>query len=122
MPRNKTTAKKTTTKGTTARKVTARTSSAGNVSMREAAGKTAANKTKAKNPAATKITAGKTTKQVKRGDLIVIDSPKVGSQAREGEVLQVLQGGLSVSYRIRWTDGNETLISPVLGSARFVRP
>ncbi len=122
MPRSKTTAKKTTTKGTTARKVTARTSSAGNVSMREAAGKTAANKTKAKNPAATKITAGKTTKQVKRGDLIVIDSPKVGSQAREGEVLQVLHGGLSVSYRIRWTDGNETLISPVLGSARFVRP
>ena len=58
---------------------------------------------------------------VKRGDLIVIDSPKVGSQPREGEVLQVIHGDLSMSYRVKWADGNETLISPILGSARFVR-
>jgi Domain of unknown function (DUF1918). len=58
---------------------------------------------------------------IKRGDLIVIDSPKVGSQPREGEVLQVIHGDLSVRYRVKWADGNETIISPVLGSARFVR-
>ena len=61
------------------------------------------------------------TTPVKRGDLIVIDSVKVGAQAREGEVLQVIHRGMRVSYRVKWADGNETLFSPALGSARFVR-
>jgi hypothetical protein len=62
-----------------------------------------------------------TTAPVKRGDLIVIDSVKVGAQPREGEVLQVIHRDLRVSYRVKWADGNETLFSPALGSARFVR-
>ena len=62
-----------------------------------------------------------TTTPVKRGDLIVIDSVKVGAQPREGEVLQVIHRDLRVSYRVKWADGNETLFSPALGSARFVR-
>jgi hypothetical protein len=57
----------------------------------------------------------------KRGDLIVVDSPQVGSPPREGEVLQVIQGEMSVSYRVRWADGHETLLSPKSGSARIVR-
>jgi hypothetical protein len=54
------------------------------------------------------------------GDRIVVDSPQVGSSIREGEVLQVIQGEVSVSYRVRWADGRQTLIAPVTGSARIV--
>jgi hypothetical protein len=57
----------------------------------------------------------------KPGDLIVIDSPQVGSLPREGEVLEVIHGEVSVSYRVRWADGHETLIAPKGGSARIVR-
>jgi hypothetical protein len=28
---------------------------------------------------------------------------------------------VSVSYRVQWADGHESLITPVLGSARIVR-
>lgn len=57
----------------------------------------------------------------RRGDLIVIDSAQVGSPAREGEILKVIVGELSVSYMVKWADGHETLISPVAGSAHIVR-
>jgi len=56
----------------------------------------------------------------RKGDLIVIDSSKVGSPAREGEVLEVIQGAISVSYRVQWPDGHQSLIAPGLGSARVV--
>ena len=56
------------------------------------------------------------------GDFIVIDSPQVGSLAREGEVLEVIQGEVSVSYRVRWADGHQTLIAPKSGIARIIRP
>jgi hypothetical protein len=55
------------------------------------------------------------------GDLIIIDSPQVGSAPREGEVLQVVHGEVSVSYRVKWRDGHETLIAPKSGAARIVR-
>jgi len=55
------------------------------------------------------------------GDLIIIDSTQVGSPPREGEVLEVIQAEVSVSYRVRWADGHETLIAPKSGSARIVR-
>jgi hypothetical protein len=54
-------------------------------------------------------------------DLIVIDSPQVGSPPRDGEVLEVIHGEVSVSYRVRWADGQETLIAPKSGTARIVR-
>jgi hypothetical protein len=124
MPVNKVTAKKTTatkaTKKTTARKVTA-----GKTSAKATAKKATARKANAKEATARGATpvgrVSATTMPVKRGDLIVIDSSKVGSQPREGEVLQVIHGDVSVSYRVKWADGNETLISPVVGSARFIR-
>jgi Domain of unknown function (DUF1918) len=54
------------------------------------------------------------------GDLIIIDSTQVGSPRREGEVLEVIPGEVSVSYRVRWADGHETLIAPKSGTARIV--
>jgi hypothetical protein len=57
----------------------------------------------------------------RRGDRIVIDSAKVGSPPREGEILKVIERDLSVSYQVKWGDGHETLISPVAGIARIVR-
>ena len=59
--------------------------------------------------------------QARRGDHIVIDSPQVGSPPREGEVLTVIVGEVSVRYRVKWADGHETLISPGAGVARIVR-
>ena len=46
---------------------------------------------------------------------------KVGSPPREGEVLEVIHGEVSVSYRVRWADGHDTLIAPKSGTARIVR-
>lgn len=57
----------------------------------------------------------------KPGDVIVLDSAQVGSPPREGEVLEVIQGEVRVSYRVRWPDGRQTLISPTGGTARFLR-
>jgi hypothetical protein len=54
-------------------------------------------------------------------DLIVIDSPQVGSLPREGEVLEVIQGEMSVSYRVQWADGHQSLITPASGVARIIR-
>jgi hypothetical protein len=50
----------------------------------------------------------------------VIDSSKVGSPPREGEVLEVIQGEVRLSYRVRWPDGHESVIAPDSGSARLV--
>jgi sRNA-binding protein len=83
--------------------------------------KPAAKKTTGKKPAAKKKTTSPSAPApARKGDLIVIDSSKVGSPAREGEVLEVIQGQISVSYRVQWPDGHQSLIAPGLGSARVV--
>jgi sRNA-binding protein len=82
--------------------------------------KPAAKKTTGKTPAAKKTTSPSAPAPARKGDLIVIDSSKVGSPAREGEVLEVIQGQISVSYRVQWPDGHQSLIAPGLGSARVV--
>jgi hypothetical protein len=82
--------------------------------------KPAAKKTTGKKPAAKKTTSLSAPAPARKGDLIVIDSSKVGSPAREGEVLEVIQGQISVSYRVQWPDGHQSLIAPGLGSARVV--
>ncbi len=94
------------------------------------ANKTTARRTSAK-VTAKKATAKKATAPVRRtstgamparrGDLIVIDSPQVGSPPRKGEVLKVIHGEVSVSYQVKWADGHETLISPVAGTVTIVR-
>jgi hypothetical protein len=45
----------------------------------------------------------------------------VGSPSREGEILKVIEGEISVSYQVRWGNGRETLITPAPGTAHFVR-
>ena len=82
--------------------------------------KPAAKKTTGKKPAAKKTTSPSAPAPARKGDLIVIDSSKVGSPAREGEVLEVIQGQISVSYRVQWPDGHQSLIALGLGSARVV--
>ena len=57
----------------------------------------------------------------KPGDVLVLDSAQVGSPPREGEVLEVIRGEVRVSYRVRWPDGRQTLISPTGGTARIMR-
>jgi Domain of unknown function (DUF1918) len=59
--------------------------------------------------------------EARRGDLIVVDAAKVGSPAREGEILRVMTGGLTVSYQVRWSDGHESVISPGAGAAHILR-
>jgi hypothetical protein len=75
-----------------------------------------------KAPAKKKTTSAKkaATPAVKSRDLIVIDSSKVGSPAREGEILEVIQGEVRVSYRVQWPDGHQSVVAPALGSARIV--
>ena len=73
-----------------------------------------------KKAMAQKATAKSAIMPAKRGDLLVIDSAKVGSPPREGEILEVIQGEVSVSYRVKWDDGHQTFITPALGVARIV--
>jgi BRCT domain type II-containing protein len=109
-----------------ATKKTARKPTAGKPTAKKAAARKTETTTKkptvrksaAKTPAK-KVTARASA--VRPGDLIVLDSAQVGSPAREGEVLQIIQGELSLSYRVRWADGRQTLISPMSGTARIIR-
>jgi hypothetical protein len=89
--------------------------------------KTTAKKTTAKKTTAKKTTAGGSSQVLSRpmsaepGDVILIDSAQVGSPPREGDVLEVIQGEVSLSYRVQWADGHESLITPASGTARILR-
>jgi hypothetical protein len=56
----------------------------------------------------------------KRGDHIVLESQSVGTPTREGEILEVIAGEISVRYRVRWQDGHESVLTPSGGSARIL--
>jgi hypothetical protein len=56
----------------------------------------------------------------KTGDRIEVESESVGTPTREGEILEVMQGELSVRYRIRWQDGHESVFTPSGGTARII--
>ena len=110
-------AKKATAKKSIARKVTPKRGKAKTVTAK----KVTVKKATAKKATARKATARKDTNRARRGDLIVIDSVHVGSPAREGEILKVIVGQLSVSYQVRWGDGHESFITPVAGTAHILR-
>ena len=55
------------------------------------------------------------------GDHIRVESEHVEQPTREGEILEVVHGAVSVSYRVRWSDGHESLFTPGAGSALIVR-
>ena len=111
MPASKTSAKKTKAKKTTASKSTAKKTPAGMATAKTGPARGARSK-QATTPVSEKG---------RPGDLIIIDSPQVGSPPREGEILKVTLGAFSVSYQVRWGDGRETTISPGGGTARIVR-
>ena len=118
MPAKKAKAKKATATKATATKATAKKATAKKATARPSSQpeRTAARR------AATPSRRGSTlTAPGRSGDLIVIDSPQVGSTPREGEVLEVIHGEVSVSYRVRWADGHQSLIAPKSGSARIVQ-
>jgi hypothetical protein len=48
----------------------------------------------------------------KVGDEIVIDGLHTGDPQREGEILEILERGGVVHYRVRWDDGHESVFFP----------
>ena len=58
--------------------------------------------------------------EAKRGDRIIVESESVGTAPREGEILEVIEGEAAVRYRVRWSDGHESLFTAAGGSARIV--
>jgi len=56
----------------------------------------------------------------KAGSRIVVESEQVGTPPREGEILEIVKGEVGVRYRVRWTDGHETLFTPGPGNVQIV--
>jgi hypothetical protein len=56
----------------------------------------------------------------KAGDRIIVESEKVGTRAREGEILEVIDSPSGSHYQVRWADGHESDFRPSAGSARIV--
>jgi hypothetical protein len=54
------------------------------------------------------------------GDEIVVDAPHTGDARRKGEIIEVLDEGGAVHYRVRWEDGHESFYFP--GSDAHVTP
>jgi hypothetical protein len=50
--------------------------------------------------------------QAKVGDHLVVDSNKVGSPRREGEIVEVRGADGSPPYVVRWDDGHEGMAFP----------
>jgi Domain of unknown function (DUF1918) len=46
------------------------------------------------------------------GDRIVVETAGLDRTRREGEVLDVLGSGDVVHYRVRWSDGHESIYCP----------
>jgi hypothetical protein len=123
MTAKKATTKKVTSKKATARKATARKATARKATARKVTARASSQpeRAPARRAATPSGRASTLTAPGRSGDLIVIDSPQVGSPPREGEVLDVIHGEVSASYRVRWADGHQTLIAPKSGTARIVR-
>jgi len=58
--------------------------------------------------------------KVKAGDRIAVETERVGTPEREGEILEVMSGGVGITYRVKWHDGRETLFSPAAGAVRVM--
>ena len=56
----------------------------------------------------------------KVGDRIVVESQKVGTPARQGDILEVMEASYGTRYRVRWDDGHESTIRPAGGTARTI--
>jgi len=56
----------------------------------------------------------------KSHDRIVVESEKVGKAAREGDIIEVIEGSVGPRYRVMWDDGHESTFRPAAGSARVI--
>lgn len=56
----------------------------------------------------------------KAGDWIIVESERVGTPPREGEILEVIDSPSGSHYLVRWVDGHESDFRPSAGSARIV--
>jgi uncharacterized protein DUF1918 len=59
--------------------------------------------------------------EAKPGSRIAVETEHVGEPEREGEVLEIIEGSTSITYRVRWRDGRETLFTPAAGAMRIVK-
>lgn len=50
--------------------------------------------------------------QARAGDTITVDAPHTGDAQRRGEILEVLESGGVTHYRVRWSDGHESVFFP----------
>jgi Domain of unknown function (DUF1918) len=54
------------------------------------------------------------------GSRIIVESERVGQVEREGEILEIVESGISVRYRVRWDDGHESVLTPSGGAVRIL--
>jgi hypothetical protein len=125
VPTKKATGKKATAKKATGKKATGKKATGKKATAKKATAKKATSRRSTQvvsQPGMTpaRRAATRPTMPAKPGDFLVIDSAQVGSPPREGEVLEVIQGEVIVTYRVRWADGHQTLIGPTSGTARIV--
>lgn len=111
--------KKATAKGATAKKATASKSTA-KVAAKKASAPSQPERAPGRRAATPSGRASTLTAPGRSGgtDLSRVDDDEI-ARPREGEVLEVIHGEVSVSYRVRWADGHETLIAPKVGTARI---
>jgi len=57
---------------------------------------------------------------VRVGDRIAVETERVGQPEREGEVLEVIEGAMGPSLRVRWSDGHESIFRPAAGAVRVL--
>jgi hypothetical protein len=56
----------------------------------------------------------------KAGDRIIVESQKVGTPARTGEIVEVHDSPTGPRFTVRWDDGHETTFWPHAGSVTIV--
>lgn len=54
------------------------------------------------------------------GDRVILESERTGQAAREGKIVEVLDAGEGVHYRVRWEDGHESTFFPSGGSITII--
>jgi hypothetical protein len=56
----------------------------------------------------------------KAGDRIIVESQKVGTPARTGEIVEVHESSTGPRFTVRWDDGHETTFWPHAGGVTIV--
>jgi len=59
--------------------------------------------------------------ELKVGDRVEAESESTERPPRAGVVEEVLEGGPSPRYRIRWDDGHESIYTPSAGALRMAQ-